>query len=54
KNTTRDILINEGFELDYLDVVNQQDLSPWTPGQPGVILAAVLLDKIRLIDNIKI
>ncbi|WNO62274.1 pantoate--beta-alanine ligase [Rheinheimera sp. MMS21-TC3] len=44
-----------GFTADYINIANRQDLSlACSPEQDKVILAAVLLGKTRLIDNIEI
>lgn len=51
----KDILINNGFAIDYLQVCNQQDLTTADiDTAQSIILTAAILGKTRLLDNIKI
>jgi pantoate--beta-alanine ligase len=46
-------LSHEGFNVDYVEIANRQDLSAATdPSQPLVVLAAASIGEIRLIDNL--
>jgi pantoate--beta-alanine ligase len=50
-----DALNNKGFVVDYLNVCNSKSLEPATSSDKElVILAAAMLGKTRLIDNIEL
>jgi pantoate--beta-alanine ligase len=48
-------LIEKGFRIDYLEIVNATTLTPvaaWNGSERLVLLAAAFLNEVRLIDNI--
>ena len=54
ENTAHAELIKAGFDVDYVRIVSNSDLSEPQDSQHWVILAAVWLAGTRLIDNIKV
>jgi pantoate--beta-alanine ligase len=53
KSTAKEHLEKNGFLVDYIEIANQQDLSPATTNStPLVALVAASLGNIRLIDNL--
>ena len=53
KKEAKDFLQNAGFEIDYLEIVDANNLSSVTKNTDKVLIAAaVIYKKVRLIDNI--
>ena len=53
KTEAKDFLQNAGFEIDYLEIVDANNLSSVTKNTDKVLIAvAVIYKKVRLIDNI--
>ena len=53
KMEARDQLVKNGFEVDYVELANREDLSPaFDTGKPLVALIAATIGKVRLIDNL--
>jgi pantoate--beta-alanine ligase len=53
KKAAADHLSKEGFQVDYVEIANQQDLSPATSFKgPVVALVAAGIGQVRLIDNL--
>ena len=53
KMEASDQLVKNGFEVDYVELANREDLSPaFDTGKPLVALIAATIGKVRLIDNL--
>ena len=53
KSEAKDFLQNAGFEIDYLEIVDANNLSSVSKNTDKVLIAAaVIYKKVRLIDNI--
>ena len=53
KTEAKDFLQNAGFEIDYLEIVDANNLSSVTKNTDKVLIAvAVIYKKVRLIDNV--
>ena len=53
KTEAKDFLQHAGFEIDYLEVIDANNLSPVTKKTNKILIAvAVIYKKVRLIDNI--
>ena len=53
KTEAKDFLQNAGFEIDYLEIVDANNLSSVTKQTNKILIAAaVIYKKVRLIDNI--
>lgn len=55
KNKANDILENDGFRVDYMEISDSATLEPvtiWDGKQKLVVLTAAFLNEVRLIDNL--
>ncbi|MBR0553784.1 pantoate--beta-alanine ligase [Stakelama marina] len=50
----REMLTKAGFEIDYVDIVEEGTLGPHDPEKPSRLLAAARIGGTRLIDNIPV